>query len=55
MTTFDPDTGAQDIEVLKRVNAELDGTFALNCLVHTAARIAVGDDVHLLSELTSPR
>ncbi len=48
MTTFDPDTGAQDIEVLKRVNAELDGTFALNCFVHRAARVAVGDEVRLL-------
>ncbi len=50
MTTFDPDTGAQDIDVLKRVNAELDGTFALNCLVHTPARVAVGDDVQLLGD-----
>jgi uncharacterized protein YcbX len=48
MTTFDPDTQAQDPDVLRRVNAELDGTFARNCWVVAPGRIAVGDPVDLL-------
>jgi uncharacterized protein YcbX len=45
MTTFDPDTGEQDVEVLKRIHRELDGTFALDCSVETPGRVAVGDRV----------
>jgi uncharacterized protein len=48
MTTFDPDTGVQDINVLKRVYRELEGTFALNCFVHTPGRVELGDEVRLL-------
>ena len=48
LTTVDPDTQEQDPEVLKRVNAELDGLFARNCWVVRPGRIAVGDRVELL-------
>lgn len=48
MTTFDPDTGEQDVEVLKRIHRELEGTFALNCRVERAARVRIGDPVRLL-------
>ncbi len=48
MTTFDPDTGEQDVEVLKRIHRELDGTFALNCLVERPGQVRVGDPVTLL-------
>jgi uncharacterized protein YcbX len=48
MTTFDPDTQEQDPDVLKRVNAELDGLFARNCWVAKPGRIALGDRVELL-------
>lgn len=48
LTTFDPDTQEQDADVLRRVNAELDGLFARNCWVSTAGRIAVGDPVELV-------
>jgi uncharacterized protein YcbX len=48
MTTFDPDTAKQDVEVLKRIHRELDGTFALNCRVERAARVRIGDPVRLL-------
>ena len=48
LTTFDPDTQEQDPDVLRRVNAELDGLFARNCWVVTPGRIAVGDPVELV-------
>jgi uncharacterized protein YcbX len=48
MTTFDPDTGAQDVEVLRRIRRELAGTFALNCHVETPGPVAVNDPVRLL-------
>jgi uncharacterized protein YcbX len=43
MTTFDPDTAAQDTEVLRRIHRELDGLLALNCEVLRPGRIRVGD------------
>jgi uncharacterized protein YcbX len=48
LTTFDPDTQEQDPDVLRRVNAELDGLFARNCWVVAPGRIAVGDPVELI-------
>jgi hypothetical protein len=48
LTTFDPDTQEQDADVLRRVNAELDGLFARNCWVAAPGRIAVGDPVELV-------
>jgi uncharacterized protein len=48
LTTYDPDTQAQDPNVLRRVNAELDGLFARNCWVASPGRIAVGDPVELV-------
>jgi uncharacterized protein len=43
MITFDPDTAAQDKEVLLRVHRELDGVFALDAEVLRPGRIRVGD------------
>ena len=43
MTTFDPDTAAQDTEVLLRIHRELDGLLALNCEVLRPGRVRVGD------------
>jgi uncharacterized protein YcbX len=47
MTTFDPDTLAQDVEVLKRIHREFGGTMALNCYVVKGGTLAVGDTVEL--------
>jgi hypothetical protein len=47
MTTFDPDTAAQDTEVLLRIHRELDGLFALDCEVVRPGRVRVGDPVAL--------
>lgn len=47
MTTIDPDTREQDPDVLRRINDELGGLFALNCWVARPGRISVGDPVEL--------
>ena len=51
MTTWDPETGVQDISVLKRIAREFDGTFALNAWAARPGSIRVGDPVTLLDEL----
>ena len=54
MTTWDPETGAQDVEVLKRIRREFDGTFALNAWTARPGRIARGDAVRLLNSFGAP-
>jgi uncharacterized protein YcbX len=49
MTTFDPDTQKQDVEVLKSIHRKFGGSLALNCSVVTAGWVSVGDVVELLS------
>ena len=48
MTTFDPDTLAQDLGVLRRIARVFDGTMALDSAVVRGARVAVGDLVTLV-------
>ncbi len=48
VTTIDPDTGAQDIDVLRSINRRFDGMIALNCWVITPAIVHVGADVDVL-------
>jgi uncharacterized protein YcbX len=48
MTTFDPDSLAQDVRVLKKIVRELDGTLGLNCSVLEPGELRVGDKVELL-------
>lgn len=47
MTTSDPDTAEQDVEVLHMVRHEMQGSLALNCTVEKPGRIRVGDPVRL--------
>jgi uncharacterized protein YcbX len=47
MTTFDPDTQAQDLNVLRRIVREMDGTLALDCSVVRGGTLRVGDPVEL--------
>ncbi len=51
MTTFDPDTLAQDVEVLKKIRREFAGTLALNCYVIRPGKLAVGDAVELITSI----
>jgi uncharacterized protein YcbX len=48
MTTFDPDTAAQDVEVLMKIHREFDGRLALDCQVLEPGSIREGDAVVLL-------
>ena len=48
MTTYDPDTLVQDLNVLRRIGRELDGTMALDTAVVTGGVIREGDEVELL-------
>lgn len=48
MTTFDPDTGEQDLSVLRRIYEEFDGTMALDCDIVAPGPLAVGDRVELV-------
>jgi uncharacterized protein len=47
MTTVDPDTNAQDPEVLRSIVRRFDGRLALNAEVAATGSVAVGDLVHL--------
>ena len=48
MTTWDPDTQAQDVGVLRDIARRFGGRLCLNAAVVEAARIEVGDEVELL-------
>jgi uncharacterized protein YcbX len=48
MTTFDPDSAVQDVEVLKKIHREFDGRLALDCQVLEPGLIIEGDSVVLL-------
>ena len=48
MTTFDPDTGEQDLGVLRLVQRKFDGRLGLNSYVVAPGRISVGDTVELM-------
>jgi len=47
MTTFDPDTAEQDVDVLLRIHRELGGVLALDCDVLQPGRVRVGDSVEI--------
>jgi uncharacterized protein YcbX len=48
MTTFDPDTLAQDPALLRRIYQEFDGVLALDCEVVRGGTVRPGDPVRLL-------
>lgn len=48
MTSYDPDTLAQDKEITRSIYRRFEGKLALNCFVMEAGEIAVGDEVQLL-------
>jgi uncharacterized protein YcbX len=47
MTTFHPDTLVQDVQVLRRIVREFDGSMALNCSVITPGVVQLGDRVDI--------
>ena len=50
MTTYDPDTQAQDFSVLGRIKRERGGRLALDCSVIEPGRVALGDLVEVLED-----
>lgn len=55
MTTYDPDSQAQDISILRRIVHEFGGRMALDCAVLEPGRVAVGDPVTLIDEEAQAR
>lgn len=49
VTTIDPDTGAQDLDVLRRIRRERDGALALNCWTVRPGRVCIGDPVEVIA------
>jgi hypothetical protein len=47
MTTFDPDSLAQDVSVLRRIVREAGGKLALDCSVELPGSLRVGDPIEL--------
>ncbi|PYO55477.1 MAG: MOSC domain-containing protein, partial [Candidatus Rokuibacteriota bacterium] len=54
MTTYDPDTQAQDLSVLRRIVDEFGGRMALDCAVVRGGLIRVGDPVELIEQEPAP-
>ena len=48
MTTYDPDTQVQNLNVLRRIVSEFEGTMALDCSVIMPGTIRVGDAVKII-------
>jgi uncharacterized protein YcbX len=48
VTTYDPESGEQDVGVLRDIRRRFDGVLGLNAWVAQAGRVAVGDAVELL-------
>ncbi|MGE5828795.1 MAG: MOSC domain-containing protein [Micromonosporaceae bacterium] len=54
-TTIDPDSGELNPEVLRRINRDFDGRFALDCWVAQAGEVRVGDPVTVVdADLPQP-
>jgi uncharacterized protein len=50
ITTWHPDTLAQNINVLRRIRRDFDGTLALNAWAGREGHVAVGDQVEILDQ-----
>jgi uncharacterized protein YcbX len=53
MTTWDPDTGKQDLDILRRIHRQFGGTMALDAWVVAGGRVKVGDPVELADGIES--
>ena len=48
VTSIDPDTGEQDLDVFRRIRREFGNELALNCWVIRPGTVSVGDPVHVV-------
>jgi uncharacterized protein YcbX len=53
MTTWDPDTGGQDLNVLRRIQRQFGGSMALDAWVVAGGRVKVGDPVELADDIAA--
>lgn len=51
MTTWDPDTGEQDLDILRRIRRRFGGAMALDAWVVAGGRIKIGDPVELADDI----
>lgn len=54
VTTIDPDTGNQDLDVFRKIRAQFDGRLALDSWVITPGTIREGDTVELIDTVAEP-
>lgn len=54
VTTIDPDTGVQDLNVLRRIRREFGNELALNCWVIRPGPVCVADEVFLVASTEQP-
>lgn len=54
VTTIDPDSGDQDLDVLRGIRRDFNGELALNCWVIQPGVIRVGDSVRLTTTSEQP-
>jgi hypothetical protein len=52
MTTYDPDSAAQDVDILRDIVRRFGGRLCLNAAVTRAGRVEVGDSVALIAPST---
>jgi hypothetical protein len=50
MTSYDPDSLAQDKKITLSIYQRFEGKLALNCFVIEGGEISVGDEVELVRE-----
>jgi uncharacterized protein YcbX len=55
VTSIDPDTGVQDLDVFRRIRRRFGNELALNAWVVRPGTISVGDPVHLRPGTVEPR
>jgi uncharacterized protein YcbX len=54
VTTIDPDTGAQNLDVLREIRRDFGGELALNCWVISPGTINIDDPVRLVASDAEP-
>jgi uncharacterized protein len=55
VTSVDPDTGARDLDVFRRIRHDLANLVGLNCWVITPGTVRVGDRAELVPTTAQPR
>lgn len=54
VTSIDPETGAQDLDVFRRIRTVFDGELALNCWVIRKGQVRIGDPVRVVPSSAEP-